>query len=292
MKPRGKKKTSLVPCNPRRKVLSREQVEAKQRKAVEFLRHVIGDDYVPNTDMTGHEHEVEDMSLEAHAEKKRATSANPDRQIIEHALKQLPLLATREERARAIAKARAVLEALPPETSDAEEIEAAREAVASIAEECQRRLRVERLGSYTLGALPFLHSDKDKAEADRIARDLLEELPLSLPDYQVQARIEQALKPLVRKIEARNRRRQLVEHGRQHVATVLHDLYRDDAISLEEWLDYEFRKDLEEAVADALKEELTGSEPTKEVEETVADIVADELDLEPADEGADDDEED
>lgn len=285
MKPRGKRKTSLVLCNPRRKVLSREQVEAKQRKAVDFLRHVIGDDYVPNTDMTGHEHadEIEDMSLEAYAEKKRITLANPDRQIIEHALKQLPLLATREERARAIAKARAALDALPPETSDADEIEAAREAVAPITEECQRRLRVERLGSYTLGTLPFPHSDKDTAEADRIARDLLEELPPSLSDYQVQEHIGQALKPLVRKIEARNRRQQLVERGRQHVWTVLYDLYYDGEISREDWLDYELRKDLEEAVADALKEELTGSETSEEVGELVADIVADELDLESED---------
>ena len=61
-------------------------------------------------------------------------------------------------------------------------------------------------------------------------------------------------------------------------------LYRDGAISREDWLDSELSKDLGEAVTDALREELTGSESTDEVEELVADVVADELHLEPADE--------
>ena len=75
---------------------------------------------------------------------------------------------------------------------------------------------------------------------------------------------------------ARNRRRQLVEHGRQHVSTVLYDLYREGEISREDWLDYDLRRDLEVAVTAALKEELSGSEATEEVEELVADVVAEE----------------
>ncbi|MDA2914483.1 hypothetical protein MYX77_11130, partial [Acidobacteriia bacterium AH_259_A11_L15] len=149
--------------NPPRKLLTRDQVETKQRKAVGFLRRVIGDDYVPNTDMTGHElaDEIEGMSLEAYAEKKRITLANPDRQIIEHALKQLPLLATREERARAITKTRQSLEALPPEASEAEELQAAREAVASVADECERRLRLQRFLPHVSLYLPYPRLDKD-----------------------------------------------------------------------------------------------------------------------------------
>lgn len=259
---------------------------------MDFLRRVIGDDYVPNMDVTGNERadEIEGMSLEAYAEKERITLANPDRQVIEHALKQLSLLATREERARAITKAREALETLPQDASEAEELQAAREAVASVADECERRLRLERILPRTWFYLPSPSLDKDKAEAKRIVVDLLADMPANLSHYQVEAEIKEALKPLTRKIEARNRRREQIEHGRRHVATVLHDLYRDDAISLEEWLDYELRKDLEEAVADALREELTGSETTGEVEEIVAEVVAEELDLEPAEEDADDEE--
>ncbi len=275
--------------NPPPKVLTRERVEAKQRRAVDFLRRVIGDDYVPNTDMTGDElaDEIEAMSTEEYAEKKRIRLSNPDRQIIEHALTQLPPLATREERVRAIAKARAALEEIPPDATDAEEIEAAREAVAPIAEECERRLRVERFEPCVWMYLPSPHLDRDRAEAEPILRDLLQELPLSLPDYQVQERIKEALKPLARKIEGRNRRERLIVRGRGHVSTVLHELYRDDAISYEELLDSELRKDLEEAVEDALKQELTGSETAEEVDELVAEVVADELDLEEADEDRD-----
>ncbi|MGH9892985.1 MAG: hypothetical protein ACREA0_13540 [bacterium] len=275
--------------NPPRKVLSREQIETKQRKAVDFLRRVVGDDLVPYTDLTGDElaDEIEAMSLEEYAEKKRITLANPDRQIIEHALTQLPPQATREERARAVAKTRAALIALAPDAGEAEEIEAAREAVAPVAEECQRRLRIERLGSYNWMYLPFPHLDKDKAEADRIARHLLEELPVSLSEYQVQTRIKEVLKPLARKIEARNRRRKLVEDGQRRVSTILRELYRDEVISREDLLDSKLRNDLEKAVADELREQLRGSETTEEVEEIVADVVAEELDLEPADEDGD-----
>ncbi len=236
--------------------------------------------------------DIEGMSLEAYAEKKRITLANPDRQIIEHALRQFPLLATREERARAITKAREALEALPQEVSDAEELQAAREAVDSVADQCERRLRLQRLLPHVFLYLPYPRLDKDEAEAKRIVADLLADLPANLFDFQVEAEIKEALKPLTRKIEARNRRRQLIEHGRQHVAAVLYDLYRAGEISREDWLDSELRQDLEEAVTDALKEELTGSESTEGVEELTADVVADELDLEPADEGEDGDEED
>lgn len=278
------------PRNPPRNALAREEVEKKKAKAVEFLRRVIGDEHVPNTDLTGDElaDEIEAMSLEEYAEKKRITLANPDRQIIEHALTQLSPQASREEKARAIKEACRALEALSSDASELEGIEAAREAVAPVADDCQRRLRVERVGSYNWLYLPSPHSDEDSATADRIARDLLEELPVSLSDDQVQARIKEALKPLARKIEARNRRRQLVEHGQRYVSTVLRDLYRDDVISREDLLDYELRKDLEEAVGDALREELNGSESTDEVEELTGDVVAEELDLEPADEDGDD----
>ncbi|MDA2914517.1 hypothetical protein MYX77_11300, partial [Acidobacteriia bacterium AH_259_A11_L15] len=122
-----------------------------------------------------------------------------------------------------------------------------------------------------------------------VVGDLLADLPANLSEYQVEAEIKEALKPLTRKIEARNRRRQLAEHGRQHVATVLHDLYREGQISREDWLDSDLTKDLEEAVTEALAEELTGSESTAEVEELVADVLADELDLEPAEDGDEED---
>lgn len=280
------RRSSLL-ANPPRKVLSREQVEKRQEKAVRFLRDVVGDDEFAD--------EIEGLSTEEYAERKKITLANPqrsDREIIEHALSQLPDQASHEDRVRAIEKAREALEALTPDCTEVEELEAARKAVAAVAEECQRRLRSERFVPLASASLPFPRLDKDEREAGEIVSELLEELPASLSHYQVETRIDTALKPLIRKIERRNRRRELVEHGRRHVPTVLSKLFGDGAITLDERFDAELRQDLEQAVTDGLKEELTGSETTWEVEEIVASVVDEELDLEPVEEEGDGQDED
>ena len=91
--------------------------------------------------------------------------------------------------------------------------------------------------------------------------------------------IRRQLAPLVNDIEGRVQCEKLLAHGRSFVDTVLHDLYRSKEISRKDRYDSKLREDLESAVAEALQEELDGSETPQEVEEIVASVVEDELDL-------------
>ena len=147
--------------------------------------------------------------------------------------------------------------------------------------EVQRRVRFERFGTYPSFYLPSPCLEEDREEAREIIRKVIEAEPADLSDFELESHVRSRLKPLARKVEARNRRGQLIEHGRQHVWRVLDELYREEAITREERYDLELRKGLEEAVTDELEDELTGSETDDEVDETVEAIVAEELDLEP-----------
>lgn len=55
--------------NPRPKILTREQVAKKQEKAVRFVRDVVGDDALAD--------EIESLTVEEYAERKRVQLANP-----------------------------------------------------------------------------------------------------------------------------------------------------------------------------------------------------------------------
>jgi hypothetical protein len=224
------------------------------------------------------------------------TLVNPDRsnhEIIEQALSQLSPMATREERVRAIQKARDAWEELSPEATELEELQAAREAVASVAEEVKRRTRVERYTRYPWLYLPTGRLDKDEKEAQEIIADVVAQMPTDAPDYKVQTEIEKALKQLCQKIERRNCRKKLVEHGRLHVYSALRELDQQGALQ-DPIVDLSERQRFERAVERELQETLTGTESQDEVEELVMDILAEELDLEPEedqDEELDDEEE-
>jgi len=264
-------RSSLL-ANPPRKVLSREQVEKKQRKAVAFLRDVVGDDDLAD--------EIYDLSVEEYAEKKRITLENPnrtDQEIIEHVLSEFPPQVSREELVRARRLGQEALEELPPDATEIQELQTARDAIAPVADDCQQRLRSERLLPHVSIFLPLLSSERDEEEGREIVGELLEELPASMADFEVQARIRRALAPLSRKIEQRNRLRQLIEHGRCHVGTVLSKMYHDGEIDGEVFWDSGFREKLEQTAVHALRQELTGSESNERAEEIVESVLEEEL---------------
>ena len=133
--------------NPPAKKLTREQVEAKQEKAVQFLRDVVGENEVGQTGKTGFElaDEIEGLDADQYAERKGITLLNPsDHQLIEHVLsRQLPSWATREERQPAIEAARGALEELPPTAGEVEKLSAVCDAVAAVVEAMEKHKRQE-----------------------------------------------------------------------------------------------------------------------------------------------------
>lgn len=212
---------------------------------------------------------------------KSADSGSTRRAIIDHALEQMPAAASREERSRAIEAAREALEKLPPDASELKQIQAAKEAVGTVADACRRRLRREEWLPRVSLFLPWGSEAGDESEAIKAISDLLEKLPLGLSYWEIEPRIRERLARVCQRIERRRRCKELIEQGRRYVGTVLADLRTDEVITVQEWLDSDLRRDLEKAVAETLAEELKGTESPGDVEDIVVGVVEEELDLEP-----------
>ena len=200
------------------------------------------------------------------------------RAIIEGKLDKLPLGASTEERVEAIQQARKLVQELGPEATELDILQAATDAVLSVAGSCEHRLRRERILSRLWTYLPFDSSEDEKGEAEETVCALLEHLPL-MPASDLEERIRRKLTALVKRIERRARLEKLMAHGQGHIDRVLTDLYLSKHISSKDRWDRSLREDLESAAAEALQEELDGSETRQEVEEIVASVVEDELDL-------------
>lgn len=132
----------ILPANPRKKPLTRDQVAKKQQKAVDFLDNVVGENEVGQTGKTGRERaeEIRDESVEAYAERKGITLENPsDLQLIEQALDQyLPPSATLEDRRAAVEAAR---ESLAGAASEAEKVTVICDSIAESADQVRERER-------------------------------------------------------------------------------------------------------------------------------------------------------
>ncbi len=283
--------------NPRRKALTRKQVEAKKEKAVRFLRDVVGEELVPRTDLTGEElaDQIDSESVDEYAERKKITMENPlrtDREIIEHVLTTcLPPSAGREERHRAISAAREALEGLPLDASEIDELEAATQAVQAIAGMVKRRCQIESLTTQATFFLPVLHTERDLDEWRHIVTDAVNEMPADASASELNQRIREATAPLARQIKARAQRRSLIDHGRNYVSAYLNELRREGVIDRDEWFDNKLKAHLEQAVSEGLREELSGEEESAEVEEVVRAIVDEELEIEDEDADEESDEE-
>ncbi len=288
--------TSSSSGNSRRNSLTWEQVQGKKDKAVRFLRDVVGDELVAHTDSTGDElaDEIEAESVEAYADRKGITMANPlrtGREIIEHVLATyLPTDAAPEERRRAIAAAQKALGELSEDATEVDELEVVTLAVRPIADEVERRTKVEGFFAQRYFYLPSGCTDRDEAEWQRIVAGAVREMPADAPHFEADRRIREATAPLVRKIEARERRRSLIQHGKSYVSTYLAELWREATIDRQEYFDSERTAELQQAAAEELQDELSGEETHAEVEEIVRSAVDYELGIENDDEEEGDEE--
>lgn len=206
---------------------------------------------------------------------------NTQRVIIDEALRQLPAAASAQEKQRAVQVARAAVRenegATKPELIDAVSL-----AVACVAEDVRRRLRREDWRNRAPELLPSDADDGDKRAARKTALELLDDIPLEASDSQVQREILEALQPLCDEIENSQRIDGLIAYGRTCVSRALFDLYSDDSIAREDWLDVELREELQETVTEELSQgganELDGSETREEVKKLVEQIVSEQFD--------------
>ncbi|MBZ5513642.1 MAG: hypothetical protein LAN62_02125 [Acidobacteriia bacterium] len=265
--------------NPPRKQKTREQVEKMKEKAAGFSRQVIGDEDKAQ--------EFEDMSVEDYAQKKKVQLVNPARrrEIVERALTHLPFHATSEERTKALRGAREAVQLLEPEeATELDILQAASEAVAVVATDCHRRHRRHVYLSSLPRFLPFGTSDEEEAEARSKVGTVLDSLPVSLSNSQVEEEILRELKPLIKRIELRERKKDLVRYGVGLVDTALARLYSEDLIDSEQRYDSELASDLRETIEEALEDELSGDENYADVQDRVSEIIEDELEVESDDE--------
>ena len=214
-------------------------------------------------------------------------TASARHRILEEAISKLPSAATVEERDRAIAKVRAALRELGPAATENELLRAAAREVQHVANVCLRRRRCDEWLCRVPSLLPFGASEEDGCEAAELVSEVLQDLPLELPHWQVHEEILKGLAPLSKRITNDRRIDELIKYGCGRVANILWELFYEGAIEREEWLDLDVRHDLEQAIVAELHEELDGSETEQDVEQLVESIVEAELDLEVIDDDDD-----
>ncbi len=202
--------------------------------------------------------------------------------IVNNALRELPAGATAQERHRAVDQARAAIRELDSDASEPQLLEAAKLAIAAVAEDVRRRLRQDYWRTHVADLLPAGADNEDKGKAKDIALETLEELPIAMSDSEVREEIREALDPICEGIKTDQRIDELIEYGRGCVITVLAELHRNDEITHEQWLDFGLQRKLEQRVVAGLDGgdyALEGSESSEDVKEIVEEILAEELDL-------------
>ena len=122
--------------------------------------------------------------------------------ILNNALRCLPIGATANERQRAINAGRAAM-GDNQGVNEPQLIEAVKLAVACVSEDARRRLRQDYWRTHASDFLPRGADDEDKREAVKQALTRAEELPIEMNDYKVSEEICDALRRLCKEIEAR-----------------------------------------------------------------------------------------
>src|SRR5439155_12100947 len=200
------------------------------------------------------------------------------------ALWRLPALATDCEKAQASEAVRKALAALPDEAKDFELRGAADQAIQPICQSVGKRLLGERVTTWAVRELPWQSDDRDKARVRRECAEILAELPQDVTEAEAKEALEPTIREARQEIEdrqARKRREEqkprLMQHGLAEISPYLWQLNQDGEITTEEYLDSDFKADLERTVKAELERALSGEETAKEVEETVHEIIDAEL---------------
>jgi len=205
--------------------------------------------------------------------------------VTEHALRNLPYSATGAERVRVTAAIRDALRRLDDDADECEMRVTAQEAIQPLCIAIEKRSLDERLIEWATRELPYWgQTDRDEARLRRECAEILQELPADITDAEAKEALEPTISEIAEEIEERQAQKQrdtqkanLIQEGVAEVSHYLWQLKQDGEISPEEYLDYDLRADLQEAVRDELESELSGEETTKEVKALVREIIDEEL---------------
>jgi hypothetical protein len=225
-------------------------------------------------------------SLESLAEPlQRQQQAQEKRQrVTNYALRSLPYSATEAERVRVTTAIRDVLRPLGVDADECEMRVAVQEAIQPLCQAIEKRLLDERLIEWAVRELPWCSNERDEARLRRECAEILEELPVDASEAEAKEAVEPTISEISQEIEQRQARRQreaqkanLIREGVAEVSHYLWRLKQDGEISSEEYLDYDLRADLQDAIREELESELSGEERITEVEHLVQEIIDDEL---------------
>lgn len=205
--------------------------------------------------------------------------------IMQHALIKLPYLATESEKVRVTAAVRDALRHLDADADECEMRVLAQEAMQPTCQAVEKRLLDERLIEWGIRELPYWgRSDRDEARLRRECAEILEELPADTSEVEAKEALEPAIQEVREEIEERQARKQreeqkehLIEKGVAEITQYLWQLKKDGEISPEDYLDYELRAYLQEAVRAELESEISGEETAQEVKSMVHEIVEEEI---------------
>ncbi len=132
--------------------------------------------------------------------------------------------------------------------------------------------------------LPWSSNERDEARLRRECAEILEELAADASEEEAKEALEPIVSEACQEIEQRQARKlreaqkaNLIREGAAEVSHYLWRLKQDGEISPEEYLDSDFRAELEDAVREELESELSGEETTKEVASLTHEIIDDEL---------------
>jgi len=234
------------------------------------------------TGSAAHPSMVEETRLDEDTEGRSGQMVNSARrrEIVEHSLNNLPWGVGPERRLRALKLARQAVIDCGPTANELLVMKAANEAAEEVAIEHMRRERNEKWVSAAVWFLPFGATDDDQVEAKKAASAVLDNLPIDTPGYELEGRVRESLKVLIKEVKRRQRKKALLTSGLSHVDGVLRGLFQDDLISVDERWDSALRRHLEAAVLRQLEDELAGDESDDELQAIVESVVEDELGIE------------
>lgn len=220
---------------------------------------------------------IEPMIMERDASRERERR-------IELALWSLPAFASDAEKAEAAAAAREALTRLPCSAHDLELRSTTEKAIEPVRRKVARRLMTERVLNWIVLQIPWQSTDQEKARLPRESLEILGELPEDVSETEAKGALDPTIRKMCQQIEERQEhtRREgqkaaLIRQGLAEISNYLWQLRERGEISTEEFLDSDFKADLERVVRKALETEIDSDGTTNGVKELVREIISEEL---------------
>jgi hypothetical protein len=203
-------------------------------------------------------------------------------------LAKIPSDTTYSERMQAETLARRAIQQADDEGGHDAFFAAAWNAVAPIFAVVELRRQREELRAWGLQKVPRQATEKEQRDGRAAINKVIEQMSGEQDETTMRDKLEEALEPVLAAIQRRieeERRRQLItgplSTARLHVGTYLQTLYAKGEIDYAAICDWEWRQEMERAVAADLQRKLRGDESNEELRELVEEILEDQLEEEP-----------